>query len=397
MSVADLIQFAQGRFGADRPDGVGGQQPIVPNADSLASDDGEELLSEHPAIDRPGVPDWVLVIDDDILESPSEPIELPPSRGRGGFGGTRVITVEGGILAPREPLPDPRSSPAQLPPIDALAYYLPFHFYQYRWGIYLRESGIRQVAATLLAGRAVASPNDAVALASEVLLEHEYFHFMAELACSRGEVALLSHRYAPYFLDRRAAALEEALANARAFRAVRRRWPAAKSILDAWMRSQGPGYSDYARWCSDRAHREGCRAVAGPMLGRAPSRSLPSEFLFEGLRSARSCVPIRLLLDEGSLRIGRPFPKSDGMRIQVYSNDHLPPHFHIELPPGTPYTRYTWPDCEPYPGDRSLTTGERKKLDRYLGRFRSEIDAEIGRVYPNAPTMAAASPRPVGR
>ena len=63
--------------------------------------------------------------------------------------------------------------------------------------------------------------------------------------------------------------------------------------------------------------------------------------------------------------------------ISPRSNDHKPPHIHIECPPGTPRTRYHWPELTPLRDDRPLRAAEEKRLRKYLEVHGPAIDRKI--------------------
>ena len=92
----------------------------------------------------------------------------------------------------------------------------------------------------------------------------------------------------------------------------------------------------------------------------------PADFLFR--HAAERAIPVYIVLDLSVpwVRIAKPFPKGFGLRVEVHCNDHKPPHIHIECPPGTPRTRYQWPELRPLRGDRSLRAAEEKRLRKYL-------------------------------
>jgi hypothetical protein len=106
--------------------------------------------------------------------------------------------------------------------------------------------------------------------------------------------------------------------------------------------------------------------------------SLPTEFLYDGL--TRSVAPIRVVLDAPGVGVLKPFPKDMGLRVLVHSNDHPPPHIHVESPPGTPFTRLEWSTLRPLPGDRALSGRQQKDLDHYLSKYGTQIDQRVRQV-----------------
>jgi hypothetical protein len=268
--------------------------------------------------------------------------------------------------------------------VDALAYYLPFHFYRGSWGIYLKASGLLSVAAMLLRASAYLPGSALLELARQILLEHERFHFLTEVACSRAEVATARRLYNAYFSNHHAATLEEALANARSHRVALQKQPhSIRSAVEQWMLSMEPGYRDFKRYISAPAFSIGTRTATQLMLGPAGAKSsldLPSEFLYAGL-SRRAPVPLYIVADVGFLGILKPFPKYEGIQVLVHTNDHPPPHIHVQIPPGTDYTRLAWPGLEPLKNDPSLSRSELRRLQTYIEKYGKGIEGKITTVY----------------
>jgi hypothetical protein len=370
MAIHELVAFIQFVF---PPSGQIPQPPSGPPEDN----DVEGLPPELSPIPRHPIPNWI---------EPGEGASFPADG---------VLVIEGETPAAQQGLPAA---------IDILAYYLPFHFYANGWGVYLRASGILSVASMLASASGRGLSGDLLNLASAVLLQHERFHFFSEIACSRGELVFEDELYRHYFHDRGATAVEEALSNAHAFRTALRRQPAAiREEVKQWMQAQGPGYRDFARcltpsaftgWCriATRRMRRSARVIQlSPMridagkarfsnIGPWPhTKPAPTEFLFTGL--ARSTAPTYLVRDVASVGVLRPFPKYAGIRILVHTNDHPPPHIHVEIPPGRDFTRLEWPALQPLPGDSSLTGKQRKSFDEYLSKYREQIDQKVQQVY----------------
>lgn len=358
MSLRDTIVFAQKCFGDDR--GLPDLQPDV----------------------RPRLPDWlgdeaVPIEDaDQPITEGTVPDDDPP--------------VDAGTGAPGIPIP------------DVFAYYLPFHFYERRWGIYVRAYGIDQLARILTKPKPTSS--ESVSFAFRLLLQHERMHFLTELAASKAEVAFGRSSYSLYFVDQKMAHHEEALANAHAFSIARR--DTSKPLIKAahtWMLAQGPGYCDFQNWTGTNL-RAGKRNAAefilkrprvNPPDGHASlmdgyAKSIgpgdlgkaggPSEFLFE--RMGRLKTPIYLVVDKAVpwLRLVRPFPKHDGLQVLVHTNDHKPPHIHVKVLQRRLETRYLWRALRPLRGDPSLPNQYEAKLRAYVERYGDEIEAKVASV-----------------
>ncbi|RIH84287.1 hypothetical protein Mrose_02718 [Calidithermus roseus] len=359
-------------------------EQIPPPTSSDSSREG--IPPDLEPILRQPVPDWI---------RPSEGAEFPADG---------KLVVEGEI---------PLIQGGPPAPIDELAYYLPFHFYATGWGIYLRASGILQVASMLVSASrgGLSFSEDVTNLAAAILLQHERFHFFTEVACARAELLLYSTLYQNYFHDQGATAIEEALANAHAFRtSLRGQAGAVCNQVKQWMLSQGPGYRDFTRCLSPATFTKwrrmaiqrmqlhdsslvlsrsamrmrGTSVSASPTKLRLqprglPAQPMPTEFLFEGVARARA--PVFLVQDIATIGVLRPFPKFAGLRVLVHTRDHPPPHIHVEIPPGRDLTRLEWPSLQPLPGDPVLSGSQRESLNRYLSRYREEIDQKIRQVY----------------
>lgn len=371
MTTHELVEFIQSLFPPS------GQMP-EPTSVSLPDTDAnvEGLPLDLEPISRSPVPDGI---------APGEGTAFPADG---------IVVLEG------ETPPAQQGLPAA---IDVLACYLPFHFYAHGWGIYLRASGILSVASMLASASGRGLSRELLNLASAILLQHERFHFLSEVACSRGELVSADELYRHYFHDRRATAIEEALSNAHAFRTALRRQPAqVRDQVKQWMQTQGPGYRGFARCLSPSAFTDWRRIAINRMqraarviklpgsaipcgygidlFGAQPrTKTMPAEFLFSGLTG--STVPTFLVPDVRGVGVLRPFPKHAGIRILVHTNDHPPPHVHVEIPPGHDFTRLQWPVLQPLEGDSSLSGRQQKSLDKYLSKYREQIDHKIKQVY----------------
>jgi len=289
---------------------------------------------------------------------------------------------------------------------DVLAFYLPFHFYNDTWGIYLLASGVlylacfikaapklpvEEVIDRLVGGRcAPLKPGDErfLRLAELVLREHEAFHFASELAASRSELIAKTRVYGPYFSNRSAAPHEEALANAQALtHGAKKQTDALRNRLRYWMKGQGPGYRDFDQWISAWAFSKGLSQATDFMINPFPPP--PASPALGGIlfRSSRGySIPTWMVdnLTRGAAGILRPFPKDFGMQVFVHSNDHPPPHIHIARPPGSRKTlRYKWPELVPLKDEPCLPGPGEKSLRQYVAVYRDQIEAKIRAVYGN--------------
>lgn len=337
MASDPIVKFAQLRFGTDA---------------GLPAD----------AVTRAPLPDWVAGAVDET-RVPAE-ADSP-------------ITAEGRVPPPQEPPPVVDGTTTEV-----LAYYLPFHFYRTAWGIYIRGAGVWALARRLALPKKRPDAN-VLSSAYNLLLDHERLHFCAEYASSRVEVVTAEPCYDAYFKRRDAALHEEALANAYAIHGLHRRASLKlEKAASAWMATQGPGYCDYSKWLPPRFN-DGEREAASNMtaesfvLNGLADAQHPVEFLFRSASSRR--VPVYIILDLAVpwLRVVKPFPKDFGLQVYVYSNDHKPPHIHIECPPGTRRTRYRWPELTPLPRDSRLRASEEKRLRQYVDLYGPPIGRKI--------------------
>jgi hypothetical protein len=287
---------------------------------------------------------------------------------------------------------------------DALAWYCPFHFYDERqWGIYIHAPGLHYLAA-VLNGRALAASDELMLnWAQRLLIEHERWHFLSEVAATRAELVRRVAVYEAYFQDKKALRLEEKLANAAALRdGLRRAQPDVRRRAAKWMRSQPDGYREFDECLSPKAFlekkREAGQLMTGPASIRVTENTLaqsipltlqlkpapnllpgPTEFLFPERRPWQ--IPIRIVGAPRWLRVAKLFPKYSNMRVEVHSNDHPPPHIHIKRPPEKEYTCYKWPEREPLQGFPRLSAKAQKEFEQYLERYGPQIDERVKRVF----------------
>jgi len=161
---------------------------------------------------------------------------------------------------------------------DALAWYLPIHYYGMSWGIYIRESAVLEIASAVLTRlppprrRALDAVFGAVRAGLGVLFLHEAFHHKVESFAIRVEVVERQKRYRPYTdgVYRPLAQagsddlIEEALAVAESARRLKREdvytrgiprdlRDATKAMLKDWFPTLPPGYRTGPKFEQDRA------------------------------------------------------------------------------------------------------------------------------------------------
>lgn len=157
--------------------------------------------------------------------------------------------------------------PERLPPpgaVEALAWYLPFHYYGPDWGIYIKEAEVLRIAAhvKMRLGGGPPNPSETQQLcrvALSILYLHEAFHHKVESFATRLEISRLSAVYLRYDkhvfqpLLRTDDLLEEALAcfemhsrlrNEKSFHGNVRSdiKDAALEFLSDWIPNLPPGY-----------------------------------------------------------------------------------------------------------------------------------------------------------
>jgi len=275
---------------------------------------------------------------------------------------------------------------------DALAFYVPFHFYRKGWGIFIRMSGVVYLAEELKGGILNSGDEIYLEIAEFILTEHEWHHASTEIACTRAELTARRPLYQRYFLSPEAALLEESLANARAIN-----WsfqggdpPEAKRRAELWMSTQGAGYCDYGSVLSSREFSQGLDRAARLMTAALPEPSPRADsslhtLLFRGARRYPSMPRVRVN-DLHTARVTgvsvlRPFPKAHGVQVRVHSNDHPPPHIHVIPLSGGEETRYSWPGLKPLTGNQPLPGAAAKGLSKYIEAHGPEIKARVRAVY----------------
>ena len=160
---------------------------------------------------------------------------------------------------------DPHTAP--VPPPDALAFYLPYHYYHpHWWGVYILFDGLVALARYILDhAKPRPSINEALRAAHRFLHYHEAFHHSVECFATRIELIDRKPHYRSGF-DRvyRSSygtnnCLEEALGNAAAARWVRQKIknPAIDLAIQDYMAKQPPGYNQAHLYLDNDAFIDG--------------------------------------------------------------------------------------------------------------------------------------------
>lgn len=284
------------------------------------------------------------------------------------------LTIESLSVPPR---------PGVLVP-EVLGFYLPFHAYDEKsWGIYLRGDGIVWLAEAIKGSPLALGDEKFLERARIAIHEHEYFHCVAESAATRVEVASLDPIYLPYSFNGVSIKQEEAMANAAALRLLME--DGDETVVNGFaavMKTQGPGYEDFDQWVTDDEWSlaevelsEDLRSHVRP----GALRPVPGTGAFLSARVSRRGIPTYMVRST-AVGLLRPFPKFAGMKLEVHTNDHLPPHFHVQQPIGRDRGSFVWALHTPV---RSvpLSPAERANVSSYLQRYGEAIRAKLAIVY----------------
>jgi predicted RNA binding protein YcfA (HicA-like mRNA interferase family) len=250
----------------------------------------DALRSDLPSlfVDRPPPADfedhWVVIPDtaeaelfEDLTLELSTTLERPPPLVPDLGEPFPGAPQGGGLWLPGAPPPPP----------DALAFYLPFHYFHPRWwGIYVTVEGVLRIAEDLkLRGGCRVSQSHLRQVASWFLYGHEFFHHKSEVWATRTEIVQRQPLYVgPYEAQFRRHAgsdlwTEEAVANAYAWCFVKRKTKnlglprvERECILEALgrhIKESPPGYRMGARMLGDPLRSDGERTLAEEYMGAA--------------------------------------------------------------------------------------------------------------------------------
>jgi hypothetical protein len=376
----------------------------------VAFDDEDDTFVVPPDWQRPKPPDWVLggarrEADSPIQIEPDDEITIETVDERG-----ELLTLPGG--------PDLFQSarsvkPRITPPFDVHAYYLPFHFYRERWGIYIRASGILDLVRCIVERDFLYKHERwIVEFAAKSLFLHEFFHHSVEVSCSRLEYPLSTtpsnwgaDQYSTYFNDRLGSYVEEAVANAYLTRSIdryHRDSPMAgayTSVRDGLLKAmdhQPEPYSHFRRFLANDRQARGRDSLVDRMsapwlvslvlLGHPrPSTVLGSGMYFADITPVATHCPIYVVVDTPNqlVQVGKPFPKGMGLQVIVHTNDHPPPHIHVRDLSQRRRTdvRYVWPSLQPYAQEERLSSSLEKNLNSYVLKYYPAIAARVQATY----------------
>jgi hypothetical protein len=250
----------------------------------------------------------------------------------------------------------------------------------------VRTSGIKYLAELLKGGALDKGDEQYLELAESVLFEHEWHHAASEIACTRAELLARPPLYRAYFGSVEGSRHEEALANASALLWRFDQASMLRKKAEDWMRRLGPGYREFGRWLSTRNFSAGLDRAGRLMTAELPKPtpkpgSSLHAFLFRGTKAYPS-MRVVVVNDLGErVTVFRPFPREYGVQILVHSNEHPPPHIHVETEPGGKATRYLWPSMIPFPGDIPLADRHDRGLQKNVAKYRRWIDAKVRKVF----------------
>ncbi len=208
--IAQLISAVQNRVRpSDHLPPPPARDPgLMPESFHVGLDDEERTIAVPPDWQRPLPPDW---ITGGTRREADNPVQLEPD------DEVTIETVdERGALLPLPGGPDldfPSDQSVKqpiTPPFDVQAYYLPFHFYRDRWGIYVRASGILELVRCIVERDFLYKHERWIfGFVSKSLFLHEFFHHAVEVSCSRLEYPFSTtlpnwgtDQYSTYFNDR---------------------------------------------------------------------------------------------------------------------------------------------------------------------------------------------------
>ena len=194
------------------------------------------------------------------MEEPSITFEIPPELDDRAL---RTALPESGVNF---------ESLVQVRGVDALGWYVPFHYRNAQHGIYISSAGVLWLALQCFKGPYSQSVCEDVTrklqYAAHAILRHETFHFAAECMAANWELVVGAACYVTARNKLKSSAgyveHEEALANAYMLRGFQwenlsTRGAKATAALKRLSGDQPAGYKDGARFVAHQHYAEGCR------------------------------------------------------------------------------------------------------------------------------------------
>jgi hypothetical protein len=180
--------------------------------------------------------------------------------------------------------------------VDALGWYVPFHYRVAQHGIYISSAGALWLAQQCFKRQYSANRHEDLSrklhYAIQAILRHETFHFAAECMAANWELVTGAPCYTKAVPKLKSAAgyieHEEALANAYMLRGFRwasspTRGAQATQALKTFIRKQPPGYRDGIEYAGADEYAEGCRDLAADYQTCMPRRWWAPRDTFENL------------------------------------------------------------------------------------------------------------------
>lgn len=275
---------------------------VLGNADHMP-------ISQAPLRHRERLPEQILLAIDGMTTAPISRTPLPVG----------VVTTVGDLIGIEgDGYFLPELDPTTLIEIDnsgieAIAYYLSFHVDPRRWGIYLLTDRLEQFAVETFDLLPI-SDAEKLMLGYRFVIDHELFHYWTDVACAQSEYILRQPVYLPYLsghpdLSSKLAQLEEAIANARAWRNLPSR--AAKDLAAVAMDAQPVGYCDWASHKTTRTFMEGKRRLGveidQDLSRRSPLSLSPHDWFFNERRPGASNRGVPLHRIGIGSRAARPY------------------------------------------------------------------------------------------
>ncbi len=175
--------------------------------------------------------------------------------------------------------------------IHRLAWYRSFHWEQpQRWGINIWASSPYYLARKFHHNVKPARFWDPVSVAFKLLVLHEYFHYIVDMAAAVLESAdsFKKNLYAQY--RRAKGSPEESVANAWA---LRKDLSPYKAQVERFMRNQPRQYTFFEKYAG-QGFTEGLRKIGRLLAGNDPNLLEPIEIIFKLDEKRKSRVPIRI-------------------------------------------------------------------------------------------------------
>lgn len=293
---------------------------------------------------------------------------------------------------------------------EALAWYVSFHQSFKNWGIYIRIRGLSYLSNLFDSKDSIDDVNKRLKLAFDLLLYHEFFHFLTDMVSANMEMIYKKPVYNSYFdisdkLTTKGMNIEEPLANVYLLKKLPKRF---HRHIKNFFRIQPAPYNHFDKYESDIAFVKGKRKL-GAMLhaqlgeseesknaflfliiledsvGKFPNVDEPFwEFMFnaEPEKLFISQIPIYLVSERHPNGIFKFItPIMTNVKVAAYPGDHPPPHLHIWMPADSKNSgRYLYPSLEPYLGAKPLGGKKKKVVESIIKKHSLQIERELKKI-----------------